>query len=156
MSELLPIAGITVQFVNDVKPDAKVWKDGERRGSIKTPDGQFYQVKEKMLPQFVPGMSCKVEYKARPKDGGGEWREVTKIIGNGAAAPIVPKHTYQAQKNPSESRQIAIMAMLKCFKPLDTGDREGLQANVDVCTAVYERSFSGRQHRDDMDDSIGF
>lgn len=152
--ESLPTADITVQYVNPPKEDGK-------NGSVKASDGTYYYVRPEMLGQFSRNMKCKVEYRASPKkDGSGEWRTVTKIVGN-QSAPTVPKNDYRARSNPAEAKQIAVLALAKecigrlTYEQLCTDE---LVAILTMCSQAYDRTLGGvqAQRRDDMNDEVPY
>src|SRR5262249_53368769 len=98
------VAEIKVQYVNPPK-------EGKKLGSIKSADGQYYSVFEKMLDQFTKGMTCKVEYSSRTGDDGREWRTITKVLGNNGS--VGPKNDYRSRANPAEAKAIAVLAIAK-------------------------------------------
>lgn len=153
MLEVLPTADITVQYINPPK-------EGKKMGSIKAADGQYYNVFPDLLGQFSKGMRCKVEYTSKPRDDGGEWRTIKKIVGNGSA-PVVPKNDYRARSNPAEAKQIAVLALAKeCITRLsyEQLNEAALVAILNMCSRAYDKTLGGvqAQQRDDMDDSINF
>ena len=149
----LQTANITVRYVNQPKA-------GKRMGSIKDDTGQFYGCFPNMLTKFREGMNCTVEYEARPRDDGGEWRTVKSIVGTPTgtgAAPSMPTANYRARSNPSESKQIAVLAMVKEWVgKIAVGDEDALVHALQVCSRAYDKTLGGvqAQRRDDMDDEI--
>ena len=148
--ETLPTAEIEIAYVNAPK-------EGKKMGSIKTSDGTFYNVFPDKLSQFAKGAKYRIEYEARPKDGGGEWRTIKRIIGNGAVA--APSNNYRARSNPSESKQIAVLAIVKEWVPhIPVGDEDALVHALQVAMRAYDRTLGGvqAQQRDDMADNIPY
>lgn len=150
--EVLPTTEITVAYINPPK-------EGKKMGSVKTADGQFYNVFENMLAQFSKGMKCRVEYEARPKDGGGEWRTIKKIVGNGSAPTPGPKNDYRARSNPAEAKQIAVLAIVKEWVPqIAVADTAALIDAIRSAMMAYDQTLGGvqAQRRDDMNDEVPY
>lgn len=149
MTELNPVADLTVKYVNQPKP-------GKHNGSVKDEAGQFYLCPPTMLSQFAPGMRCKIEYKAETGRDGTEWRTIQKVIGGAnGAAPVVPKNNYRPSSDPTEGRKIAVLALAKeCIGKLESErlSEESLVAVLQMCCRAYDRVLGGQQHRTDMDD----
>ncbi len=107
----MPEIEITCQYVNAPKP-------GKRLGSVKSSEGEYYYVDPIMLKRFSVGEVCTIEYEAKPRDGGGEWKTIKRKIST-SAAPPVPQ--IRARTAPADSKQIFVTALLKgMVTPQDT------------------------------------
>ncbi|MDE2098022.1 MAG: hypothetical protein KGL39_12285 [Patescibacteria group bacterium] len=138
---------VEVKYVNPVKP-------GKKFGNIKDAGGNLYLVPPSLLNQFTPGMQCKIEYTARTGADGTEWKTITKVVG-GSATPIPAAKHYAARKAPNEARQIFVVALLKeIIEPEVT--EEWLIGKVEMLKRVYDKTLSGDQTRDDMNDSVPY
>lgn len=147
--DVLPTADIEVRYVNPPK-------EGKRNGSIKDAAGQYYSVPPGLLAQFSKGMKCRVEYEPFGDNG----RSVKRVIGN-SVAPTVPKNNYRDRTNPSDAKQMAVLALAKecigklTYEQLNVDEIAGI---LEMCGRAYDRTLGGvqAQRRDDMDDSVEY
>lgn len=150
----MTLADIEVKFVNPPKP-------GKKLGSIKTADDGFWLVPPTLLNQLSPGMKCRIEYdESKPwePEPGKQIFTVAKIIVGQTTQ--VPKNSYRQRSNPTEARQIAVLALLKEWMgKVPVGDVEAARHAIDTMCDAYDRSkLAGgqAQQRDDMDDNIPY
>lgn len=145
------VAEIEVAYVNPPK-------EGKKMGSIKSKAGDYYWAYPNALEPFKQGMKCQIEYEAKARDDGSEFRTLKKLVGS-SHAPSMPKHNYSAAKNPAESKQIAVLTIVKEWVPkIPMGDEEALVHAIEVASRAYDRTLGGvqAQRRDDMDDNIPY
>lgn len=150
-----------VARLSDIKvfqpfPDAKPWRDGKRRGAIKSGNDK-YQVAETMLNQFRDGESCDIEFKTfGDKENPG--REVVKKIGG--MEPQQPKQFTRPATAPREAEQIFVVALLKEYigAGMIPADTESVVKAVQKLRAAYSQTFGGvqAQTRDDLNDQVPF
>lgn len=135
-------------------------KDGKRMGYIKTAENDWFNVPPNLLAQFKRGEVCTVEYVAKPRDGGGEWRDITKKISS-IAPPPEPKHQdSRPPTNPTDSQRMWSCAILEAFiraGKVDLSITSLAEANK-IVTTVYANSFGSKDARkdDEMNDGIPY
>jgi len=134
-------------------------KDGNRMGYIKTSEDDWFGVPPNLLAQFHQGDVCTVEYKAKPRQGGGEWRDITRILSKTSTVP--PKvQASRPATNPTDSERMWSCAILEAF--IRAGkvelDVTSLAAANKIVTTVYANSFGSKDVRkdDEMDDGIPY
>lgn len=148
--ETRPTAEITAKYLNPLKA-------GKKFASIKDDTDQFWLVRPGMFGQFSQGSKYKIEYSSRTDQQGTEWRTIEKVLGN-AMAPMA-QNNYRARSNPSESKQIAVLAIVKeWIGRIEVGDEDALVHALQVAMRAYDRTLGGTQaqRRDDLDDSLEF
>ena len=126
----MPEVEITVQYVNFPK-------EGKRRGSIKTAEGEYYWADAATLKRFSKGEVCTLEYDSSPKEGGGEWRTIKRKVSTSATAPV-PQ--FRNPTAPKDSIQIFVTAILKgMVSPQDT--QASIIAKGNMLKAAYQNLF---------------
>ena len=74
----MPVAEITVQYVNFAKP-------GKKFGSVKSSEGNYYWGPDNLLHAFQQGEVCKIEY----SENNG-FNSIGKKLGSTKAPPLTP------------------------------------------------------------------
>ena len=134
-------------------------KDGKRMGYLKTSEDDWFNVPPPLMTQFHQGDVCTVEYTAKPRQGGGEWRDITRILSKTSTVP--PKvQASRPATNPTDSERMWSCAILEAF--IRAGkvelDVTSLAAANKIVTTVYANSFGSKDQRkdDEMQDEIPY
>ena len=142
----MPVAEITVQYVNFAKP-------GKKFGSVKSSEGNYYWGPDKLLHAFQQGEVCKIEY----SENNG-FNSIGKKLGSTKAPPLTPPPRQRT--NPVDAENMFIIALLKEFVAagkVDLSTTEIAQA-VKMIREAYRVTLGGleKQRSDEMDDAVEY
>lgn len=99
---------------------------GKKRGRIKDESGTLYQAVPDFLNTVKIGQSYELTYKD-DEFNGNKFRVVegVKPAANVAPQPMAARPQV-AYSDPHKDESIAVLAILKCFQPLEVGDRAAI------------------------------
>lgn len=136
-------------------------KEGRKTGSVKTKEGQYYDVWPNMLAQFKEGCTYTVEYTERDFKGT-MYRTVQKILpatpGTATKAPATNGGYYQPRPTaPQDAERMFVCALLVAF--IRAGKIEGggqLVPSINLIREAWKKTLGNPQQADDMNDEIPF
>jgi hypothetical protein len=135
---------ITVQYVNFPR-------EGKKRGSIKTSEGQSYWCLPALLREFQVGEVCKIEFTTNDQG----FHQLNKKIWNGQDKTLPPKQIARPRMDPADARGAFITVILEAFVragkvPLN---KDAIATAREEIGYGYDQSHNP-QRRDDMNDEI--
>lgn len=146
---------ITVQKMNEPRNGKGPW-------GVQDTTGFWWKLwgNDKAKFKIDVGGTYEVQFKSEQYNGK-EQRTISGAeIKAGPSAAVLPaKNNYMNSKNPAESKQIGVLALVKPWlDKLEVGDEEGAVHAVQTMMRVYDRTLAGAQtqRRDDMNDQIPY